>query len=68
MAWSASLTRMTKRKQPQLTFLRTLPKADISIWSDGSAVEGTRNGGGGALIEYPNHSDTVKALCRGHGL
>jgi hypothetical protein len=42
-------------------YLDVLGKADINIWSDGSAEEGTLNGGAGAVIITKKWSQIVTA-------
>ena len=41
------------RKAAALQAIEALPPADAIIWSDGSAKEGTRDGGAGALVQLP---------------
>ncbi|XP_043204749.1 uncharacterized protein LOC122371992 [Amphibalanus amphitrite] len=40
-----------KRREAALRAIELLPPADVTIWSDGSAREGTTCGGAGALIQ-----------------
>ena len=40
-----------KRREAALRAIAELPETDVTIWSDGSAGGGTRNGGAGALVE-----------------
>ena len=49
------------RRAAALRALDLLPPADATIWSDGSAAEGTRNGGAGAVIHFHslNREETV---------
>ena len=39
------------RREAAMRALERLPPADVTIWSDGSAREGTNHGGAGALIQ-----------------
>ncbi|KAF0298311.1 hypothetical protein FJT64_004322 [Amphibalanus amphitrite] len=39
------------RKTATLEALAAYPNQDLTIWSDGSALDGTKKGGGGALLE-----------------
>ena len=49
------------RRAAALRALALLPPADTTVWSDGSAAEGTRNGGAGAIIQFHslNREETV---------
>ena len=49
------------RRTAALRAIDLLPPADTTIWSDGSAAEGTKNGGAGATIQYHslNREETV---------
>ena len=40
------------RREAALRAIDRLPPAEITIWSDGSAREGTRQGGAGALVQF----------------
>jgi hypothetical protein len=44
-----------KKRDTAITTLSKLPKPDIEIWTDGSAAEGTKNGGsGGIIVDHRN--------------
>lgn len=51
------------RRAAALRAIDLLPPADTTIWSDGSAAEGTRDGGAGAIIQLHslNREETVTA-------
>ena len=40
-----------KRREAALRAIELLPPSDVTIWSDGSAREGTSCGGAGALVQ-----------------
>ena len=48
------------RKAAALRAIEALPPADVIIWSDGSAKEGTRDGGAGALVQLPTLNREVQ--------
>jgi ribonuclease HI len=48
------------RKAAALRAIEALPPADVIIWSDGSAKEGTRDGGAGALVQLTTLNKEVK--------
>ena len=50
-----------QRKAAALEALALHPDPDLTIWSDGSAKDGTKNGGGGALLEL--HRENRKLEC-----
>ncbi len=41
---------INKRKRAAIETINDLPKPDICIWSDGSVIDGTKNGGSGVLV------------------
>ena len=49
------------RKTATLEALAAYPNQDLTIWSDGSALDGTKKGGGGALLEL--HREGRKIEC-----
>ncbi|KAF0307992.1 hypothetical protein FJT64_020733 [Amphibalanus amphitrite] len=62
------LPKLTKRTDPPelrktatLEALAAYPNQDLTIWSDGSALDGTKKGGGGALLEL--HREGRKIKC-----
>ena len=50
-----------QRKATALEALALYPDPDLTIWSDGFAMEGTKNGDGGALLEL--HREGRKLEC-----
>ena len=48
-------------KAAAMQALALYPVPDLTIWSDGSAKDGTKNGGGGALLEL--HREGRKVEC-----
>jgi ribonuclease HI len=46
------------RRHAATATLNALPVPDISVWTDGSAAEGFRNGGGGIVVDF-NASDEL---------
>ena len=57
------------RRALALEFLATLRQRlppDLEVWTDGAAVEGTRNGGGGFVIQWPAPGpDTIGSVPAG---
>ena len=58
-----NLKRLSKERRVQMTekLLSDLPPDDITIWTDGSAKEGGRNGGGGCVVETLLVGTTLRA-------
>ena len=52
-----------RRKEAALAALALIPDPDCTIWSDGSAKEGTIQGGGGALLELHREGRTLECMA-----
>ena len=52
-----------RRKEAALAALALVPDPDYTIWSDGSAKEGTTEGGGGAILELHREGRTIECLA-----
>ncbi|KAF0310304.1 Trafficking protein particle complex subunit 11 [Amphibalanus amphitrite] len=52
-----------KRKEAALAALALVPDPDCTIWSDGSAKEGTIQGGGGAILELHREGRTIECVA-----
>ena len=52
-----------RRKEAALAALALVPEPDCTIWSDGSAKEGTTEGGGGAILELHREGRTIECLA-----
>ena len=52
-----------KRKAAALEALALFPDRDCTIWSDGSAKEGTIRGGGGAFIELHREERSIECMA-----
>ena len=52
-----------RRKEAALAALALIPDPDCTIWSDGSAKEGTIQGGGGALLELHREGRTIECVA-----
>ena len=52
-----------KRREAALEALAQHPGPDCTIWSDGSAREGTTRGGGGALIQLHREQRTLERMA-----
>ena len=52
-----------KRREAALEALALHPDPDCTIWSDGSAKEGTSSGGGGALIQLHREQRCLERLA-----
>ena len=52
-----------KRKEAALQALARYPDPDCTIWSDGSARDGTTRGGGGALIQLHREDRSLERLA-----
>ena len=52
-----------RRKEAALAALALIPDPDCTIWSDGSAKEGTIQGGGGAILELHREGRTLECVA-----
>ena len=56
------LSFLSRDTEKALLKLASLPQASQTIWTDGSALNGTRNGGAGCYFEFdPAHNSTAPA-------
>ena len=51
-----------RRKEAALAALALIPDPDCTIWSDGSAKDGTIQGGGGAILELHREGRTIECV------
>ena len=52
-----------RRKEAALAALALIPDPDCTIWSDGSAKEGTIQGGGGAILELHREGRHIECVA-----
>ena len=52
-----------RRKEAALAALALYPDPDCTIWSDGSAKEGTIQGGGGAILELHREGRHIECVA-----
>ena len=53
------------KKTTTQKYLEQLTPADTNVFTDGSAIEGTMNGGAGIWIEWPDKSTSIAAVAAG---
>lgn len=52
-----------KRREAAVAALALIPDPDCTIWSDGSAKDGTTQGGGGAILELHREGRTIECMA-----
>ena len=56
-------TDLPKKKKAAIAPLALVPDLDCTIWSDGTAKEGTIQGGGGAILELHREGRTIQCVA-----
>ena len=53
------------RRQVAESYLQSCPPVDTVVYTDGSVINGTSNGGGGIIIKWPDGQTTTTSIAAG---